>query len=56
MAEQRLTPKATPEQIAALSDEHRETAAEWKNAELCLAWAAEQEATVAEMTAWRNMQ
>jgi len=39
-----------------LSAAHHEAAKVWDDATLCLEWAAEQEASVKEMIAWRNLQ
>jgi hypothetical protein len=39
-----------------LSAAHHEAAAKWPDKAECLEWAAEQEATVKEMIAWRNLQ
>jgi hypothetical protein len=39
-----------------LSWSHYRAALNWDDADTCLAWAYEQQATVAEMTAWRDVQ
>lgn len=41
--------------VSVLSDAHRAAAAGWDDAEMCLEWAAENEATVREMVAWRKL-